>query len=71
LAADIGYRILPGVLSLCDYAKATSETAKLAAGAEKQASNIVNLCEQYQPSIVRDTKRRDATIKRINPNKIL
>ena len=71
LAADIGYRILPGVLSLCDYAKATSETAKLAAGAEKQASNIVNLCEQYQPSIVRDTKRRDATIKRISSARYL
>ena len=71
LAADIGYRILPGVLSLCDYAKATSETAKLAAGAEKQASNIVNLCEQYQPSILRGTKRRDATIERISSARYL
>ena len=65
LAKDIGYRILPGVLSLCDYAKATSETAELAAGAKKQASYIVNMCEQHRSSIVRDTKRRDATIKRI------
>jgi len=71
LAADIGYRILPGVLSLCDYAKATSETAKLAAGAEKQASNIVNLCEQYQPCILRGTKRRDATIERISSARYL
>ena len=71
LAKDIGYRILPGVLSLCDYAKATSETAKLAAGAEKQASNIVNLCEQYQPSILRGTKRRDATIERISSARYL
>ena len=71
LAADIGYRILPGVLSLCDYSKATSETAKLAAGAEKQASNIVNLCEQYQPSILRGTKRRDATIERISSARYL
>ena len=66
LAEDIGYRILPGVLSLCDYAKATSETVKLAAGAKKQASYIVNMCEQHRSSIVRDTKRRDATIKRIS-----
>jgi hypothetical protein len=36
LAEDIGYRILPGVLSLCDYAKATPETATLAARAEKK-----------------------------------
>ena len=71
LAADIGYRILPGVLSLCDYAKATSETAKLAVGAEKQASNIVNMCEQYQPSILRGTKRRDATIERISSARYL
>jgi hypothetical protein len=66
LAKDIGYRILPGVLSLCDYAKATSETVKLAAGARKQASYIVNMCELHRSSIVRDTKRRDATIKRIS-----
>ena len=36
LAEDIGYRILPGVLSLCDYASATPETATLAARAEKK-----------------------------------
>ena len=36
LAEDLGYRILPGVLSLCDYATATPETAKLAARAEKK-----------------------------------
>ena len=35
LAFDIGYRVLPGVLSLCDYATAIPETAKLAARAEK------------------------------------
>ena len=66
LAEDIGYRILPGVLSLCDYVTATPETAKLAAGAEKQASYIVNMCEQHRSSIVRDTKRRDTTIERIS-----
>ncbi len=66
LAKDIGYRILPGVLSLCDYAKATSETVKLAAGVRKKASYIVNMCELHRSSIVRDTKRRDATIKRIS-----
>ena len=71
LAEDIGYRILPGVLSLCDYAKATSETVKLAAGAEKQASYIVNMCEQHRSSIVRDTKRRDATIERISAARYL
>ena len=71
LAKDIGYRILPGVLSLCDYAKATSGTAKLAAGAEKQASDIVNMCEQYRPSIVRPTKRCDATIERISAARCL
>jgi len=36
LAEDLGYRILPGVLSLCDYAKATPETATLAARVEKK-----------------------------------
>ena len=36
LAEDIGYRILPGVLSLFDYAEATPETATLAARAEKK-----------------------------------
>jgi len=66
LAKDIGYRILPGVLSLCDYAKATSETVKLAAGVKKKASYIVNMCELHRSSIVRDTMRRDATIKRIS-----
>ena len=66
LAKDIGYRILPSVLSLCDYAKATSETVKLAAGARRKASYIVNMCELHRSSIVRDTMRRDATIKRIS-----
>jgi hypothetical protein len=57
LAEDLGYRILPGVLSLCDYAKDTPETATLAARAEKRASVIVNICERYRPSITRPTKR--------------
>ena len=57
---------MPGVLSLCDYAKATSETVKLAAGVKKKASYIVNMCELHRSSIVRDTMRRDATIKRIS-----
>jgi hypothetical protein len=71
LAEDIGYRILPGVLSLCDHVTATPETAKLAAGAEKQASYIVNMCEQHRSSIVRDTKRRDAKIERISSARYL
>ena len=71
LAKDIGYRILPGVLSLCDHVTATPETAKLAAGAEKQASYIVNMCEQHRSSIVRDTKRRDAKIERISSARYL
>ena len=66
MLCDIGYQFLPGVLSLCDYAKPTSETMKLANGAKEQASCIVNMCELYRSSIVRDTKRRDATIKRIS-----
>ena len=40
LAKDLGYRILPGVLSLCDYAESTPETATLAAKAEKKSSDI-------------------------------
>ena len=71
LAEDIGYRILPGVLSLCDYAKATPETATLAARAEKKASDIVNICERYRPSITRPTKRYDTTIKRISSARYL
>lgn len=66
LAEDLGYRILPGVLSLCDYASATPETVTLAARAEKRASDIVNICERYRPSITRPTKRYNATIKRIS-----
>ena len=38
LAFDVGWRVLPGVLSLCDYAGATPESAKLASGAEDNAS---------------------------------
>ena len=71
LAEDIGYRILPGVLSLCDYAKATPETATFAARAEKRASDIVNICERYRPSITRPTKRYNATIKRISSARYL
>ena len=71
LAEDIGYRILPGVLSLCDYAKATPETATLAARAEKKASDIVNTCERYRPSVTRPTKRNNATIKRISSARYL
>ena len=71
LAENIGYRILPGVLSLCDYAKATPETAILAARAEKKASDIVNICERYRPSITRPTKRNNATIKRISSARYL
>ena len=71
LAEDIGYRILPGVLSLCDYASATPETATLAARAEKKASDIVNTCERYRPSITRPTKRYNATINRIGSARYL
>ena len=66
LAEDLGYRILPGVLSLCDYASATPETVTLAARAAQRASAIVNICERYRPSITRPTKRYNATIKRIS-----
>ena len=41
LASDMGWRILPGVLSLCEYAGTTPESAKLAAGAEKHTLYIV------------------------------
>ena len=71
LAEDIGYRILPGVLSLCDYAKATPETATLAAIAERKASDIVNTCERYRPSITRPTKRYNATLNRISSARYL
>ena len=71
LAEDLGYRILPGVLSLCDYATATPETVRLATRAKKQASGIVNLCEQYRPSIARTTKHRNATIERISAGRHL
>ena len=70
LAEDLGYRILPGVLSLYD-ATATPETAKLAARAEKEASDIVNMCEQYRPSIARTTKHRNATIEKISAARFL
>ena len=69
LAEDLGYRILPGVLSL--YATATPETAKLAARAEKEASDIVTMCDRYQPSIARTTKHRNATIERISAGRHL
>ena len=65
LASDMGWRVLPGVLSLCDYAGATLESAKLAAGAENHASNIVRDCENNRSLIARPTKHRDATIKRV------
>ena len=71
LAKDIGYRILPGVLSLCDYAKATPETTTLAARVEKKASDIVDICERYRPSITRPTKRYNTTIKRIRSARYL
>ena len=71
LAEDLGYRILPGVLSLCDYAQVTPETATLAARVEKKASNIVNTCERYRPSITRPTKRYNATVKRISSARYL
>ena len=71
LAEDIGYRVLPGILSLCDYAKATSETATLAARAEKKASDIVNICERLRPSIACPKKRCNATIERISSARYL
>ena len=66
LAEDLGYRILPGVLSLSDYATATPETAELAARAGKKASDIITMCERYRLSIARSTKYRNATIERIS-----
>ena len=42
IASDMGRRVLPGVLALCEYAGATPESAKLAAGAEKHASNTTS-----------------------------
>ena len=65
LAFDVGWRVLPGVLSLCDYAGATPESAKLASGAEDHASNIVKDCENNRSLIAHPTKQRDATIKRV------
>ena len=65
LAFDVGWRVLPGVLSLCDYAGATPESAKLASGAEDHASNIVKDCENNRSFIAHPTKQRDATIKRV------
>ena len=65
LASDMGWWVLPGVLSLCEYAGATPESAKLAAGAEKHASSIVRDCENNRLLIARPTKQRDATIKRV------
>ena len=71
LAEDLGYRILPGVLSLYDYVTAIPETAKLVGRAEKQVSGIVNMCDRYQPSIARTTKHRNATIERISTGRHL
>ena len=65
LASDMGWRVLPGVLSLCEYAGATPESAKLASGAEDHASNIVKDCENNRSFIAHPTKQRDATIKRV------
>ena len=65
LAADMGWRVLPGVLSLCEYAGPTPETAKLATEAENYASNIVKDCENNRSFIAHPTKQRDATIKRV------
>ena len=65
LAFDVGWRVLPGVLSLCDYAGATPESAKIASGAEDHASNIVKDCENNRSFIAHPTKQRDATIKRV------
>ena len=65
LAADMGWRVLPGVLALCEYAGATPESAKLASGAEDHASNIVKDCENNRSFIAHPTKQRDATIKRV------
>ena len=65
LASDVGWRVLPGVLALCDYSGPTPESAKLAAGAEDHASNIVKDCENNRSFIAHPTKQRDATIKRV------
>ena len=65
IASDMGRRVLPGVLALCEYAGATPESAKLAAGAEDHASNIVKDCENNRSFIAHPTKQRDATIKRV------
>ena len=65
LASDMGRRVLPGVLALCEYADATPESAKLASGAEDHASNIVKDCENNRSFIASPTKQRDATIKRV------
>ena len=65
LASDVGWRVLPGVLALCEYAGATPESAKLASGAEDHASNIVKDCENNRSFIAHPTKQRDATIKRV------
>jgi hypothetical protein len=61
----MGWRVLPGVLSLCEYAGATPESAKLASGAEDHASNIVKDCENNRSLIAHPTKQRDATIKQV------
>ena len=65
IASDMGRRVLPGVLALCEYAGATPESAKLASGAEDHASNIVKDCENNRSFIAHPTKQRDATIKRV------
>ena len=65
IASDMGRRVLPGVLALCEYAGPTPESAKLASGAEDHASNIVKDCENNRSLIAHPTKQRDATIKRV------
>ena len=65
IASDMGRRVLPGVLALCEYAGPTPESAKLASGAEDHASNIVKDCENNRSFIAHPTKQRDATIKRV------
>ena len=40
IASDMGRRVLPGVLALCEYAGATPESAKLASGAEEDRKSV-------------------------------
>jgi hypothetical protein len=67
IASDMGRRVLPGVLALCEYAGPTPESVKLATEAENYASNIVKDCENNRSFIAHPTKQRDATIKRVCP----